>query len=337
MRDANKTKAQLVNELVILRDRVAALEEELGNNSRASAERLKTEHALHERMKELNCFYTITRLVDQHTEFLGELLGAIVQSLPVSWQYPEVTCARIVFGQQEYTTSNFQRTPWRQIAELCVAGDVAGVVEVCYLAEMPALDEGPFLKEERLLIDAVTERIGKIIERMHAKEQLQLERSSLQQANIAMRQLMGRVQEERAEVGESVQSNVDKMILPILDALESGASEQQGRYLALLRRNLEEIASPFADRLAKSFVGLTPSQLSICDMVRRGLTTKEIARLRNISPATVNRHREHIRRKLALTHTDANLTTYLNAFMSDYAPRTEAAGSVRTGNKGTEH
>ncbi len=325
MNDRNKTKAQLIDELRALRRRVTKLEKQLRTEFGQDAEQQRIQHALGERVKELNCLYGITRVVDRCGDSVDELLQETVAILPGSWQYPEITCARIVFAQKEYTTESFQQSRWRQAADLAVLGQKAGVVEVYYLAEMPTLDEGPFLKEERLLIDAVAERTGRIIERIHARQQLQVERASLEQSNIAMRRLMDRINEEKAEIGQALQSNVDKIILPILHALESSASPQQGGYLSLLRRNLEEITSPFADGLAKAFMGLTPAEIRICDMVRRGMTTKEIARLQVISPSTVSRHREHIRHKLQLTNREVNLTTYLNTFMSDHAPEQDPA------------
>ena len=60
---------------------------------------------------------------------------------------------------------------------------------------------------------------------------------------------------------------------------------------------------------------LTPSEIKICNMIRNGLRTKEIAELRKVSIATVNRHREHIRRKLGITNNDVNLATYLQSSM----------------------
>jgi DNA-binding CsgD family transcriptional regulator len=48
-------------------------------------------------------------------------------------------------------------------------------------------------------------------------------------------------------------------------------------------------------------------------MIKSGMRTKEIAQLRGVSTATVNRHREHIRRKLRITNNEVNLTTYLQS------------------------
>jgi DNA-binding CsgD family transcriptional regulator len=88
-------------------------------------------------------------------------------------------------------------------------------------------------------------------------------------------------------------------------------------YLLLLKRNLEEIVSPFTNKLSKEFMILTPVEVQICNMIKNGLSTKEIAKLRGISPATVSRHREHIRKKLGITKKEVNLATYLSALMAE--------------------
>jgi DNA-binding CsgD family transcriptional regulator len=273
------------------------------------------EHALGERIKELNCLYGIAGLVDRCGGSIDRLLGGVVELLPGSWQYPEVACAQVTFDGREYQTANYRPSRWRQAADLRVGSKVAGVVEVCYLRKQPIHDEGPFLKEERLLIGAVSERLGRAIDRIRAEQQLEVERAALRNMNIALKEVLARAQEEKADLRRAIQANVDKIVIPILDALESEVSYEQRKYLTLLRGNLEEITSPFADKLSRKFMRLTPTEIRICDMVRRGLVSKEISLLRGISLATVSRHREHIRRKLGLTNEPVNLATYLHTFM----------------------
>ena len=157
------------NDVRILQSKLAQLAEQVQDAKAMSDENVRLKHALGERMKELNCLYRITAAVDRWDDSLDELLQEIADGLPSSWQYVDIACARIVFGEREYATAGFKRSLWRQARELVVSGKVAGVIEVYYSSEMPALDEGPFLKEERLLINAVAERAGKIIERVHAK------------------------------------------------------------------------------------------------------------------------------------------------------------------------
>jgi len=133
-------------------------------------------HDLGERIKELNCLFGLSKLVEELAIDLDGILRGLVDILPPSWQYPEVTCARVVFENREFKTYNFRETEWRQAAEIMVYGQLAGVIEVFYLEEKPQSHEGPFLAEERRLIDALAEQLGRIAERIKAERELRRER-----------------------------------------------------------------------------------------------------------------------------------------------------------------
>ena len=137
----------------------------------AEDERERALHDMGERVKELNCLYNISGLVEKHHS-LEDILQGAVQIIPPSWLYPEITCARIILGDEVFKTKNFKETLWKQASDIRVHGNPIGALEVFYLKEKPEIDEGPFLKEERELIDAVTERLGRIIERRRAEDEL---------------------------------------------------------------------------------------------------------------------------------------------------------------------
>ncbi len=139
-------------------------------------------HELGERVKELNCLYSISSLVEKPDVSLDEILQDIVDIIPPSWQYPEVTCSRILLNGKEYETENFKETNWKQSSDIFIYGDLLGSLEVCYLEEKPEIDEGPFLKEERNLINAITEQLGYIIERIRTKEEREKLKAKLQHA-----------------------------------------------------------------------------------------------------------------------------------------------------------
>lgn len=280
--------------------------------------------ALRERVKELNCLYGLARLAEKHPDSIDDLLKDLVHLLPFSWQYPEVTCVRITFKDNIYKSDGFRVTRWRQSSQIKVYGEAVGEVAVFYLEERPPSDEGPFLKEERALLDALAERIGTAAMRISAElelqeinKQLTLERKALQEANAALRAILARIEEEKQETYRHIQANVDKALMPILQELTWNLPQAHRKYAELLRTSLEEITSPFISKLATTCLSLTPTEVNICNLIRNGLRTKEIAKLRGVSPATVNRHREHIRKKLKVTHSQINLTTYLQSNMWD--------------------
>ena len=133
---------------------------------------LSLTHNLNNRVKELDGLYGISKIVENSADSLENILRGVVEVIPPSWQYPEITCAKISLGGQEYKTKNFKETDWKQSCDIFVNGQRVGAVDICYLEEKPCIDEGPFLKEERLLIDAIAERIGHITERNQAGEAL---------------------------------------------------------------------------------------------------------------------------------------------------------------------
>jgi PAS domain S-box-containing protein len=135
-------------------------------------EALQKAHDLNERVKELNCLYSISGLVENPDTSLDEIFQGVVNIIPSSWKYPEVTCSRILLNGKEYKTENFKQTNWKQASDIFVYGELKGTLEVCHLEEKLEIDESPFLKEERSLISAIAERLGHIIERKQTEEAL---------------------------------------------------------------------------------------------------------------------------------------------------------------------
>jgi DNA-binding CsgD family transcriptional regulator len=282
----------------------------------------RVESALRERIKELNCLYGVSQLAERHLYSLDDLLQELVKFLPYSWQYPEVTCARIIFKGKTYTSDRFEVTDWRQSARIYMYQGSVGEVGIFYLEECPPADEGPFLKEERALLDAIAEQIGTIATRISAdlelqetNRQLALERKALQESNTALRTVLARIEQEKQEIHQDMIMNVDKILMPIIHALALQLTPAQKKYVDMLQTNLEEITSPFISQLSLSYHSMTPTEIAICNMIRNGMRTKEIAQMRNVSEATINRHREKIRRKLNITNQDVNLATFLESTM----------------------
>ena len=114
--------------------------------------------------------------------------------------------------------------------------------------------------------------------------------------------------------------SIEKVVIPIIHTLTPGLAKNQQKYLDILRTTIEEIASPFTNRILNRYRTLTPTEIDICNMIRNGLRTKEIAELRGISAATISRHREHIRRKLKIANENINLTTYLQSLLAPDLP-----------------
>ncbi len=132
----------------------------------------KSETALQERVKELNCLYGIAALLELPGITLDEVLKRTVMLIPPAWQFPEIAVACIELDSQSFQTQNFRETFWMQTSEIIVNGKPVGHVKVCYLEERPASKEGPFLIEERYLLNAIAERLGCVIQQMKIENTL---------------------------------------------------------------------------------------------------------------------------------------------------------------------
>lgn len=127
-------------------------------------EKKKAEWELKKRYKELGAIYSLSKLVEKPGITIKGKCRGLVDLIPPAWQYPEITCARILKKENgfEYKTKNFKKTKYKQSAKI---GNF-GILEVYYL------EKKPFLKEERALINALAERLKRIIERMKAEEKI---------------------------------------------------------------------------------------------------------------------------------------------------------------------
>jgi PAS domain S-box-containing protein len=155
--------------------------------ARDITERKRVEHQLRERTKELRALYSLAEIAERKNASLDELCQELTDILPKSWQYEDIACARIRIGDREFRTGNFAESRWKLSAPVKVAGLVIGTLDVNYLDERPDEDEGPFLKEERRLLDALAERLGRITERKWAEEELRLSEARLEEAQRTAR------------------------------------------------------------------------------------------------------------------------------------------------------
>lgn len=143
--------------------------------------------SLQERVKELSCLYAIANILDGSIQPLPEILGKIVEIIPRAWLHEDLAAARITFDGQAYATKGFEESMQRQAAEIRIHDRLRGQLEVTYRLTMPELDEGPFLREERKLLDTVARELSVRIERwLYKKEQEKIKQQMRHSNRLAM-------------------------------------------------------------------------------------------------------------------------------------------------------
>jgi len=116
-----------------------------------------------ERAKELECLYKIENSMLDPEADISKVCQGIIDAIPPGWQYPDICQAKIQVYGDTYKTPNFKETPWVQSADIRVAGEKVGSLNVYYIEEMPVEDDGPFLKEEKRLVETIVDRLGGFI------------------------------------------------------------------------------------------------------------------------------------------------------------------------------
>jgi PAS domain S-box-containing protein len=155
---------------------------------------------------------------------------------------------------------------------------------------------------------------GELVRSQVELEQRVQERTvELHESNIALKVVLKKREEDRTILAEQVLANISKLVEPYLDRLkECRLTEQQQVLVDILRANINEVTSPFANNFSSKLVRLTPAEIQVANLVKLGKRTKEIAGIMHLSPGTISIHRKNIRKKLDLTHQKANLQTTLS-------------------------
>ncbi|MCP4407582.1 MAG: diguanylate cyclase, partial [Gammaproteobacteria bacterium] len=144
---------------------------DISDRKQAELEKEQLLHDMDGRVKELRCMYGITEATRKFTN-LDDILDEAVRIIPQGWQCPEHTTARIILDDKEFVETPFTPTEWQLASDLIINNIYRGSVEVYYKKKFPELDECPFLKQERNLIDGITKTLSEAIEHKNAEAEL---------------------------------------------------------------------------------------------------------------------------------------------------------------------
>jgi signal transduction histidine kinase len=125
---------------------------------------------LRERVKELDCLYSITHLAEEGT--VDQILERVVPLLPRAWQYADRAYARIVFEGREFCSDSPPPGAWNQRADIVIHGTSVGLVEIGYRSWDESKGVDPFLPEEWSLLKGIARRLADTIERRRSEEAL---------------------------------------------------------------------------------------------------------------------------------------------------------------------
>jgi PAS domain S-box-containing protein len=142
--------------------------------------------------------------------------------------------------------------------------------------------------------------------------ELKIEKSNLEEANIAMQVLLDKRQKDKKETEDNVLTNVKELIVPYIEKIRrTKLDDQQKAVLSIIESYLNEIISPFTRKMSLKYLNLTPTEIQVANLIRHGSNSKEIAELMGLSPRTIYNHRKNIRKKFGLENKKTNLRSHL--------------------------
>lgn len=134
---------------------------------------------------------------------------------------------------------------------------------------------------------------------------------AIEQKNMALREILEQIEIEKKKIKSDVMLNVEKILLPALKKLRRKGTKLDKTYIDILENNLKDLTSSFGSAAAGNHLKLSPREVEIANLIRNGLSSKEICEMLNVSYKTIETHRNKIRKKLGIVNSEVNITTYL--------------------------
>ncbi len=312
MKDEQKTKRQLINELTKFRKRIAELEILQIDTKGTKAALKKNEEryrAIVEDQTELICRFKpdgiLTFVNEAYCRYFGKkrnkLIGfsflplipkedqkSVLQNIKsLSREKPVMTHEHPVFMPNN-------KIGWQQWTNRAIYSKRGDLIE--YQAV------GRDITERKEIENALKAR----------ERELDIKTRNLEELNTALKVLMKKMEEDKIQREEKILVNIKELIKPYLEKIKkSELNKSQKTYIDIIESNLNEIISSFTLRLASKQLNLTPTEIQVANLIKQGKRSKEIAELINTSPRTIAFHREGIRKKLGLQNKKINLRSYL--------------------------
>jgi len=314
MKDEEKSKKQLISELIKLRRRVVALRKTLIlEYSRVKKELESGEVKYQTALESIEEAYYEVDLAGNLTFFNNSM------------------CKMLCYSSDELMGMNY-----REYVPPDTAERIYKICNKIYRKRKPAeIFDYPVIRKDgsirfressvSLMQDSSGRPIGfrcvarditnrKLAEETLRKkdEELEVKSRSLEESNTALRVLLKQREADKVELERNVLSNVREIIIPYVEELKRTLlTVNQSVCIDTIETNLMHITSPFLRNITLKHFNLTPKEFQVANLVKEGRTTKEMSNFLNISTGAIDFHRNNIRKKFGLNNKKVNLRSYL--------------------------
>lgn len=146
------------------------------------------------------------------------------------------------------------------------------------------------------------------------EEKIKKRTAVLEETNAALKVILNQREQDKKELAESITTNLNELVYPYFRQLnQTKISTKQKKIVEILQANLAQVMGPFVSKLTFWQYNLTHTEIRVADLIRNGLSNKEIAESLGVSINTILTHRHHIRNKLELKNKKINLRSFLKS------------------------
>ncbi len=227
-------------------------------------EQRRLRHLFGERVKELTALHRTVRLLQDSAKPVDDVLSQIVALLPPAWQYPDNTAARIQFGDIIVATPSFAESPWKQTAAWVTTDGSKGTIEVIYRDARPRETEGPFLAEERDLINSLADSLSSYLNRRHAEQALHAANERLQALS---QQLMDVQENERRRLALDLHDEIGQSLTVVKMNLQRLQRTDNASDIAVLLKDCSTVIDQTLQYARNLSLELRPSLLDDLGLV----------------------------------------------------------------------
>lgn len=142
-------------------------------------------------------------------------------------------------------------------------------------------------------------------------DDLRAERQELTEKNIALEKVLEHIDSQKQNYRRQVRRDLELALMPLFKSLQRQMGPGSTAMLEDVEAGLRAVLAMDDDEFARGWSRLTARESEICDMIKAGMSSKEIAEKLNLSLSTVHKHRENIREKFRLSGRHVSLATYL--------------------------
>jgi PAS domain S-box-containing protein len=166
------------------------------------------------------------------------------------------------------------------------------------------------------IVEDITERKRAEEALRESERELRIKAQNLMEVNTTMNVLLNTMEKDQEELKERFLTNIKEQVLPYLEKLKKTPLDgvQQG-LIKTAESYLDDIASPFVQKLTSNYLNLTKKEIQIASLIKEGKTSKEIADILNSNLRVISFHRENIRKKIGLKNKQGNLQIVLRSYL----------------------